>query len=90
MPQGQDQHWDGIRVGRSHAREGIFCARAILHGKHANPLTVGNARKAVGDADADALLPAQNGPDPNSRCRIDQRCGRVGAEKLYPFALQNS
>jgi hypothetical protein len=89
VPQGQDEHRHGIRVGGSYAREGIFCARAILHGKHANTLAVGNTRKAVGDTDTDALLPAQNGPDTDGRCRIDQRCGGIGAEELYPFALQN-
>ena len=89
VAQGQNEHRDRIGVGGGHAWEGVLRAWTILHGKGADTLAIGDARKAIGNAHADALLPAQYGPNTYRRCRINKGRGGVGTEKLHPFALQN-
>ncbi len=44
---------------------------------------------AVRDADADALLPAQDGADVERGAGLDQRIARIAGEELRAFALED-
>ena len=46
-------------------------------------------RIAVGDADADALLPAQDRPDVDRGAGLDQRVARIAGQKFRALALED-
>ena len=76
---GQQKNRNGIRVGRGDAGESVFGARAGLHGKDADALAVGDPGEAVGDADADSFLTANDGLDARRSSGFDQRVGWIAA-----------
>jgi hypothetical protein len=49
----------------------------------------GDPGKTVGDADADALLPANDRADPRGRRRFDEWVGRIATQELDALALEN-
>ena len=57
--------------------------------KDADAFAVGHPGEAVGDADADPLLAADDGPDARGRRRFDKGVSRIAAEELHALAFQN-
>ena len=60
-----------------------------LGGEYAILLAALDAGIAVGHADADALLPAQDGPDVERGAGLDQRIARIAGEELGSLAPEN-
>ncbi len=75
--------------GLRDAGEGILDAGPGLGGEHAVALAAFDARIAVGDADADALLPAENRTNIERGARLDQGIARIAGEKLGSLALED-
>ena len=86
---GHDQQRHVLGVGLGDARERVLDAGPGLGGEHAVLLAALDARIAVGDADADALLPAQDRADVDRRARLDHLIARITGEKFGAFALEN-
>jgi hypothetical protein len=75
--------------GLGDARERVLDAGAGLRGEHAVAPAALDARVAVRDADADALLPAQDRPYVELGARLDQRVARIAGENLGPLAPED-
>ena len=86
---GDDEQGNVLRIGLGDAGEGILDAGSGLGGKHAVALAALDAAEAVGDADADALLPAQNRADVDRRAGLDHRVARIAGQKFGALALEN-
>jgi hypothetical protein len=85
----QDQDRDRVGERRGDAGKRVLGTGAVLHREDAETPPVGGPAEAVGDADADALLAAEHGPDPSGRRGIDYRRRRVRAEEFDAFALHD-
>ncbi len=68
---------------------GVLDPRPVLGREHAVLFSLPDARKPVGDADPDALLAAQDGPDIERRAGLDQRVARVAGKKFRPLAPED-
>ena len=86
---GIDQHRDILGIGLGDAGERVLDAGAGLRGEHAVALAALDAGVAVRDADADALLPAQDGADIERGARLDQRIARIAGQELRALALED-
>jgi hypothetical protein len=85
LPRGSNAPDDSIGTfskGLGHAREGVLDAGAGLGCEHAVAPAAADARIAVRDAHADALLPAQDGADVELGTGLDQRVARIAGEEL--------
>ncbi len=89
QPAGDDKQRHVLGIGLRDAGKGIFDARSGLGGEHAILLAALDARIAVGDADADALLPAQDRADVDCRAGLDHRIARIAGEEFGALALEN-
>ncbi len=78
-----------LAEGLGDAGKGILDAGALLDGEHAVLLAAADAREAVGDADADALLAAQDGADIELGAGVDHRITRIAGEEFRPLALED-
>ncbi len=87
---GDQQHRDVVAEHLGNTGKGVLDARPALHREHAGALAVGRAADAVGDPDADALLPAYDRPDAGLGTEIDQGLARIADEMLDPFRLENA
>ena len=83
---GNDEKGDVLGKGLRHAREGVLDAGARLRSEDAVALAALDAGIAVRQADADALLPAQNRPDVERRAGLDQGVAGIARKKLGPLA----
>src|SRR5262249_25033989 len=86
---GNHQHRHVLGVGLGDAGKGVLDAGAGLRREHAVAPAALDAAVAVGHADADALLPAQDRPDVERGAGLDQRIARIAGEKLRALALEN-
>ena len=89
MPGGNHQHWHILGIGLGNARKGVLDPRPLLGGEHAVLLASPDAGKAVRHADADPLLPAQDGSYVERGAGLDQRVARIAGQELCPFAPKN-
>ncbi len=85
----KQENGNRIRVRSCDAGKSILGARSGLHGKHADAFAIRHAGEAVGDADADALLPADYRPNPGRSRGFDQRISWITGEELHAFAFEN-
>jgi hypothetical protein len=86
---GDDEKRHVLGVGLRDPGERILDARTGLRGEHAVLLAALDAAVAVGEAHADALLPAQDGADVERRTRLDDRIARIAGEKIGALALED-
>ena len=89
QPAGDDKQRHVLRIGLRDAGEGIFDARSGLGGEHAILLAAFDARITVGDADADAFLPAQDRADVDCRTGFDHRIARIAGQEFGTLTLEN-
>jgi hypothetical protein len=89
QPGRNDQQRHVLGIGLGDARKGVLDPRTRLRREHAVALAALDAGIAVGHADTDSLLPAQDGTDVERGARFDQRVARVAGEELGPLALEN-
>ena len=68
---------------------GVLDAGTGLRGEHAVLLAALDAAVTVGKAHADALLPAQDGPDAKRRARLDDLVARIARQEFRPLALDD-
>ena len=80
-----DEHRHIFREGLRHAGEGVLNTRPLLDNEYAILAPAHHTCEPVGDADADALLPTENGTDVDLGRRIDQWVARIAGEKLRAF-----
>jgi hypothetical protein len=83
----QERHILGIGLGD--AGKGILDARPGLRGEYAVRFAAFDPRIAVSDADADALLPAQDRTDVDGGAGLDDRIAWVTRQEFGPLALEN-
>ena len=74
---GKDEKRHVLGKGLRDPGKGVLDARPGLGGEHAVSLAALDARIAVGNADADALLPAQDRADVDCRTGFDHRIARI-------------
>src|SRR5262249_40614573 len=86
---GDNQQWDILRKCLRNTRESVLNAGTCLGGKHAVVLAVFDARIAVGNADANTLLPTQYRSNVQRRACFDQRITRIAREKFRTLAFEN-
>ena len=86
---GDDQHRHILCIGLGDAGECVLDAGPACAREHAVPLATLDAGIAVGEADADALLPAQDRADVERRARLDDRVARIAGEELRALALED-
>ncbi len=84
-----DQYRDVLRERLGDAGKGILDARPVLSGEDTVLPSLADAREAVGHADADALLPAEDGADVDLGAGVDQRVARIAGEEFGALALQD-
>src|SRR5215467_10091972 len=84
-----DEHWHVLGKRLRHARKRVLDAGPVLGREHAVLPPAPDARESVRHADADALLPAQNGADVDRGARLDQRVARIAGEELGALALED-
>ena len=85
----QDQHRHVFRIGLGDAGKGVLDAGPGLGREHADAPSAVDPAVAVGEADPDPLLAAQDGADADRRAGLDQRVARVAGEELGPLALED-
>ena len=85
----KQQHRHGIRECCGDPRVGILSTGPVLHSEDARWTSIGNAAVSIRDTDTHALLPADDRPDADVRCRLDHVRGREGAQVFDAFLLQN-
>jgi hypothetical protein len=85
----EHQYRHRIGIGGGDPGKSIFGAGTGLHGKDADTLAIGYPGEAVGDADADSFLAADDRFDAGRGGRFDQRVGGITGEKLHAFALED-
>jgi hypothetical protein len=78
-------------LGKSpgNAGEGVLDTRARLRGEYAVAFAALDAGVTVRQADADALLPAEDWAYVEGGAGLDQRVARIAGEKLRAFAPEN-
>ena len=86
---GDDQQRHVLGVGLGDARIGVLDAGAGLGREHAVLLAALDAAVAVGETDADALLPAQDRPDAERRARLDDLVARIAGQEFRALALED-
>ena len=69
--------------------EGVLDTRPGLCGEYAVALAALDAAIAVGDADADAFLPAQDRTNVERGAGLDDLIARIAGKELGTFALEN-
>ncbi len=84
-----DQQRHVFRIGLGDAGEGVFDAGPVLGSEDAVLLAAADARIAVGHADADALLAAEDRPDVDLRAGVDQRVAGITGEEIGALALDD-
>ena len=84
-----DEKGHVLGKGLRHAREGVLDARARLRSEDAVALAALDAGIAVRQADADALLPAQNRTDVERGAGLDQRVAGIAGEELRSLAPED-
>src|SRR5262249_25639944 len=89
QPGRNDQERDVLRKGLGDAGKGIRDAGSSLGGEYAVALTVLDTGIAVGQADADALLPAQNRTDVERGAGLDQRVAGIAREEFRSLAPED-
>ena len=89
MTQRQQQHRRGIGVGGSDAGVGVLGPGSVLHGEYADVIAVADAAKAIGDADPDPFLAADDGPDAPQRGCFDHRCCGEARKVLDTLPFEN-
>src|SRR6185295_7096775 len=85
---GDDEQRHVLGVGLGDARIGVLDARSGLGREHAVLPAALDAAVAVGETDADALLPAQDRPDAERRAGLDDLVARIAGQKLRALALE--
>src|SRR5581483_11408541 len=86
---GNDQDRHILRVSLGDARKCVLDTGPRLSREHAVALAALDAAIAVGDADADAFLPAENRTDVQRRAGLDHLSARIARQKLRALALEN-
>jgi len=86
---GNDKERHVLGIGLCDAGEGILDAGSRLRGEHAVLLAALDAGIAVGNADADALLPAEDRADVDGGARFDDRIARITRQEIGLLALEN-
>jgi hypothetical protein len=86
---GDDEQRNVLGKCLSNTGKRVLDAGAGLRGEHAVALAALDARIAVRQADADALLPAQDRTDVERRAGLDQRIARVAGEEICTLAPEN-
>jgi len=84
-----DQERHVLRIGLGHARIRVLDAGAGLGREHAVLLAALDAAIAVGEADADALLAAQDRPDAERGARLDDLVARIARQEFRALALED-
>src|SRR5262249_58932773 len=80
QPGRNDQQRDVLGKGLGNARKGVLDARSGLGGEYAVALAALDTGIAVRQADADALLPAENRTDVERGAGLDQRIAGIAGE----------
>jgi hypothetical protein len=83
----QQRHVFGIGLGN--AGKGVLNARPGLRREHTVACRRLRSAEAVGHADADPLLPAQDRAECRCGARFDQRIARVAGEEFRALALED-
>jgi hypothetical protein len=86
---GNDQKRDVLGKRLRHPGKGVLDAGPHLGGEDAVALAALDPGKAIGDADADALLPAQDRPDIKCRAGLDHRVTWIARQEFGAFALED-
>ena len=86
QPGRNDQERDVFGKGLGDAGKGVFDAGPGLGGEYAVALAALDTGIAVREADADALLPAQNRTDVERGAGLDQRVAGIAGEELRSLA----
>src|SRR5262245_50237974 len=86
QPGRNDQQRDVLGKGLGNAGKGVLDARSGLDGEYAVAPAALDAGIAVRQADADALLPAQDRTDVERGAGLDQGVARIAGEKLRSLA----
>jgi len=86
QPGRNDKERDVLGKGLGNARKGVLDAGTGLGGEYAVALAALDTGIAVRQADADALLPAQNRTDVERGAGLDQRVARIAGEELRSLA----
>ena len=86
---GNNEKGNVLGIGLSDAGEGVLDARPGLGGEHAIALAALDAGIAVGNADADALLTAQDRANVDRRARFDHGIAWITGKELRTLALEN-
>src|SRR5215510_6586286 len=89
QPGRNDQQRDVLGKGLGDARKGVLDAGSGLGGENAVALAALDAGVAVRQADADALLPAQNRTDVERGAGLDQRVAGIAREELRSLAPED-
>src|SRR5262244_4551951 len=89
QPGRNDQQRDVLGKGLGNAGKGVLDARSGLGGEYAVALAALDTGIAVRQADADALLPAENRTDVERGAGLDQRIAGIAGEKLRSLAPED-
>src|SRR5499433_1558068 len=89
QPGRNHQQRDVLGKGLGDARKGVLDAGSGLGGENAVALAALDAGVAVRQADADALLPAQNRTDVERGAGLDQRVAGIAGEELRSLAPED-
>jgi hypothetical protein len=89
QPGRNDQERDVLGKGLGDAGKGVFDAGPGLGGEYAVALAALDTGIAVRQADADALLPAQNRTDVERGAGLDQRVAGIAGEELRSLAPED-
>ncbi|MGB7039627.1 MAG: beta-propeller fold lactonase family protein [Xanthobacteraceae bacterium] len=84
-----NQQRDILRKDLRNARESVLDAGPCLGREHAVAFAAFDARIAVGDTDANTLLPTQYRSNVQRRTCFDQRIAWIAGEKLRTVAFKN-
>ena len=86
---GNDEQGNVLGIGLGDAGKGVLDAGTGLGGEHAVALAALDARIAVGNADADALLTAQDRANVDRRAGLDHGIARIAGQEFRALALEN-